>query len=397
YSSLPNVPDPGLRQPITVRAVAPLFLCYYAQAVLAILPHTFLLKLALLPLTCWNAWHAAVDYDLAAGAASGLKVPNPERVVCWNYAYVIATITMVCRACDWTFTRTPLRRYEQLEDGSTRERPLTPKNVLTDALELLFNNRGYGWSWSRNPFPHNVQPPSIFSQCRALIFKMTIFDATHYLLQLFFPTLNRAEGDTIFAASLAPFPRYLVGMLVALGAGLVVYTAVDVLYLVAALVGRTILCQPPAHWPPLSNRPWLSTSVAEFWGRRWHQFFRHMFVAVGARPLQTILGSAGGVLGAFGLSAVLHDAGMWGLGRGTEFGTVGGFFVLMGVGVLFERAWERAVGHKVGGLAGWTWTMVWTLGWGSRMVDAWARRGLVGSDFLPAGYRPGKALVDVVL
>ena len=32
--------------------------------------------------------------------------------------------------------------------------------------------------------------------------------------------------------------------------------------------------------------------------------------------------------------------------------------------------------------------MAWTIGWGTQMVDAWARRGLFASDFVPAWARP---------
>jgi hypothetical protein len=46
---LPVLPDPALRQPATLAAITPVILSVYAQAVLAILPNTFILKLALLP------------------------------------------------------------------------------------------------------------------------------------------------------------------------------------------------------------------------------------------------------------------------------------------------------------------------------------------------------------
>ena len=56
---------PALRQPLTLAAVFPLFLGYYAQAVLAILPNTFIFKLLLLPFILWQAWKCTVGLDCA--------------------------------------------------------------------------------------------------------------------------------------------------------------------------------------------------------------------------------------------------------------------------------------------------------------------------------------------
>jgi len=56
---------PALRQPLTLAAVFPLFLGSYAQAVLAILPNTFIFKLLLLPFILWQAWKCATGLDCA--------------------------------------------------------------------------------------------------------------------------------------------------------------------------------------------------------------------------------------------------------------------------------------------------------------------------------------------
>ncbi|KAI0042860.1 hypothetical protein FA95DRAFT_1547023 [Auriscalpium vulgare] len=388
-------PDPAQRVPLTPRALAPLFALYYLQAVLVLLPHTRVLRVALLPPIFYLAYTAAVTQDFARGVIAVFPVLDPERVVCWNYAYVIATMVIALRAFEWACVPRPYRRYEAVpEQGKApRERPLTALSALADAGELLCNQRGLGWSWSRQPFPPTAPTTTPFRQFRSLVFKLTIFDAIHYLLQHFVPALDRASGTSIFDPALPPVQRYAQSTLITLGAGLIVYTTVDVLYLAGALAGQLLLGQPAAAWPPLSARPWCATSLADFWGRRWHQFFRRVFVAAGARPLGALLGPAGAVAGAFGVSAVLHDAGMWGLGRGTEFWAVGGFFLVSGAGVLLERAWAGVSRREVRGVAGWAWTMAWTVGWGGLMVDAWARRGLVGSDFLPEAWRPGKMLL----
>jgi hypothetical protein len=179
--------------------------------------------------------------------------------------------------------------------------------------------------------------------------------------------------------------------------GLVVYTTVDAMYHFATLIGRVILRQPDWAWPPLSDRPWTSTSITEFWSFRWHQFFRHMFVVYGARPGGALLGKPGACIGAFVVSGILHDLGIWGLGHGIECRTTGGFFVLMGVGAALEFGFKRVTGRRVGGFWGWGWTVTWTLCWGTLMIDAWARRGIVASDFFPDRHRPGKWLVEAII
>ena len=97
-------------------------------------------------------------------------------------------------------------------------------------------------------------------------------------------------------------------------------------------------------------------------------------------------------MGAFFWSAILHDFGLWGVEHGTEFWSVGGFFLIMGVGCMLEVLFTKATGLKVGGWAGWLWTMGWLVGWGQFLVDAYARRGLVGSKFVPDGYMPSQIL-----
>ena len=176
-----------------------------------------------------------------------------------------------------------------------------------------------------------------------------------------------------------------------------VFVTVDVAYHTSTLVGRIFFRQSAWQWPPVFDRPWTSTSITDFWGFRWHQLFRHVFVAFGSQPGWALLGRPGALMGAFAVSGVLHDLAVWGLGRGTEFSTVGGFFLLMGVGAALERGFKQVTGRRVGGIWGWAWTMVWTICWGTLMIDAWARRGMVAADLFPYGLRPGKMLIDAII
>lgn len=104
--------------------------------------------------------------------------------------------------------------------------------------------------------------------------------------------------------------------------------------------------------------------------------------------MERYMGRAGAVMGAFAVSGVLHDLGMRGMGRGSDTLPVVGFFLIHGVGVTMEYAWKQATGRRVGGVTGWLWVLSWFLLWGHLLVDAWARSGLIGSDFCPEAYRP---------
>jgi len=85
---LPTLPDPNDRLPFTPLAGLPFFSCYYIFAVLAILPNTFLVKLALLPVIAKLGWHISVDYDAAGGFAMSNQ-PAYVRMVSYNYGNVV--------------------------------------------------------------------------------------------------------------------------------------------------------------------------------------------------------------------------------------------------------------------------------------------------------------------
>jgi len=87
-------PDPALRQPATLAAVAPVFLGFYAQAVLAILPNTFTLKLSLLPFILWQAWSCIVRLNFSMGLAKWLGFENDaEWLMSWDFIFVVGAIS----------------------------------------------------------------------------------------------------------------------------------------------------------------------------------------------------------------------------------------------------------------------------------------------------------------
>ena len=79
----------ALLQPLTLAALSPLLLSYHVQAVLAILPNTFILKLLLLPYISWQAWKCIVEFDHAALFAQLLGHDRTDRVAFCSFVYVV--------------------------------------------------------------------------------------------------------------------------------------------------------------------------------------------------------------------------------------------------------------------------------------------------------------------
>ena len=82
-------PDLTHRQPSTLAAFFPLFLAYYAQAVLAILPNTFIFKLLLLPFILWQAWKCVTGLDCAVPWARLLGHQNPNKFAFLNFEFTV--------------------------------------------------------------------------------------------------------------------------------------------------------------------------------------------------------------------------------------------------------------------------------------------------------------------
>ena len=411
-------PDPTLRRPLTLTATFPLFLGYYALAVLAILPHTFIFKLLLMPVVVWQASKCALELDFSAWLAQQPGFQSVDGLRFWNLIFIVrvsihsstlgafsetvvqaAMFVVTLRSFEWTFTKRPLRRYElQKGQDAPVERRLSISNIVVDAFDLLCNPRGIGWSWSTIPFPRgSTLSPSIASISAKLLLKFTLIDASQYIIQYVCPSVKNPEGGSLFDPSHGAVRSIALAAFATAWGGMWVYAIIDTTYHAATLGGRILFRQHAAQWPPLMHRPWMSTSIREFWSYRWHQALRHFFIVFGARPGGALLGLPGAIMGAFTVSAVLHHLGLWGLGHGTEFSTAGGFFLLMGLGAIMEDAFKRATGLRVKGFLGWLWTMLWTLLWGMFMLDGCARHGMFVNHFFCDRLRPGKLLIDRII
>jgi len=300
-------------------------------------------------------------------------------------------VTLSMRCITWSFA---LRPYRKLNNpGPDDKSHKNGRSYFLDAFDLCLNPRGIGWNWSKDLFiPHDERPVNsrrAFAARVALsaVFHLILFDFTHYHIQSFSPDTFGFHQGTIFDSNLPPISRYVRSSWISFCAGLVIYSAMHTIYDINTLIGVLVLKQDPKEWPPFFNKPWKATSLTEFWAKRWHPFFREIFVGLGGYPLSLVFGRVGGVIGSFLVSGILHYLGLWGMGKGSDvFGMIG-YFVIMGAGVVLEGLYKKITGVHTQGWLGRTWTFLWLVGWANFLVDAWARKALISSQFFPDSYR----------
>ncbi|MFN3149509.1 MBOAT family protein [Bremerella sp.] len=105
----------------------------------------------------------------------------------------------------------------------------------------------------------------------------------------------------------------------------------------------------------LMDWPIVSTSLGEFWGRRWNRAFRDLTFRYLFRPLTKRFGATWGLLAGFLMSGLVHDA-VISIPAGGGYGGPTLFFVLQGIGMMVERS---TPGRRVGlgsGAVGWLFT-----------------------------------------
>jgi len=101
---------------------------------------------------------------------------------------------------------------------------------------------------------------------------------------------------------------------------------------------------------PIMNRPIASTSLNEFWGRRWNTAFRDLTHRFLFRPFTSWFGPRLGLLAGFIFSGVVHDLVISVPIRG-GYGGPTIYFGIQGAAIIFERS---AFGRRIGLGAGWS-------------------------------------------
>lgn len=108
---------------------------------------------------------------------------------------------------------------------------------------------------------------------------------------------------------------------------------------------------------PIMRAPLTSTSLGEFWGRRWNIGFRELSHGIVFMPLCKRIGPAFAALGTFLTSGLIHDFVISFPARG-GYGLPTAYFLLQGIATLFERS---AAGSRLGlgcGTRGWLFALL---------------------------------------
>lgn len=109
--------------------------------------------------------------------------------------------------------------------------------------------------------------------------------------------------------------------------------------------------------PPIMRAPLRSTSLGEFWGKRWNLGFRQLTHGLVYEPMRRRAGAPFAIVAAFLVSGVIHDLVISFPARG-GYGLPTAYFVLQGGGVLFEKS---KAGDWLGigsGVRGWAFTLL---------------------------------------
>ncbi|KAG2058212.1 hypothetical protein BDR06DRAFT_950642 [Suillus hirtellus] len=358
--------------------VLPPVACYFVTAFLVLLPRTQSVRIALWPITAILAFRAATSLDMSMG--------QPKFTI----LDIDLQLSMVCiavRTLEWTVQTKPFVRMAR---PSSTDVP--KQNLVLDAIDLVCNLRGCGWDWSQGMYilPETHPTSSRFAFATSALASglkhMFLFGTIHFAVKSFsLDTFGSVDGGTIFDDSLPPHLRYFRSSIIATLSAFAIYSLIKANYEIIVVICVLILRQHPDQCPPLIDSPWRATSLREFWSRRWHQWFRRVFVFLGGKPFSLLFGRIGGVIGTFLASGFIHHLALLPIDPSSEMWRMVLPFGMMGAGMVIERA---VSGNKTGGWMGWTWTMCWMVLWGNVMVDGWARAGMLGSPSVVDGATP---------
>lgn len=285
-------------------------------------------------------------------------------------------------------TDTPLKPLRTVPPKSL---PRAIVDFIYDGLELLFNARGIGWEFGTGEGLYipketrNVQNRMIF--CLQTLFSILI----HFLIMDIVDTILRAtpglgtpSGGSIFAFGSNTLEKYAIStglhlitvIMISVGQSPLFVshsidfelnalddpclTGLEIGYEYMTLFAVIFLRSDPATWPPLADKPWVSTSLHEFWGQRWHQTIRRSTVLVGGYPFAFLFGPHGLALGVFLASAIQHQFFFYADKSGRMPGWPSALFFLgQAAGLAMEREWKRRTGRYVGRWSGRAWIALW--------------------------------------
>ncbi len=137
---------------------------------------------------------------------------------------------------------------------------------------------------------------------------------------------------------------------------------------------------------PIMQAPLSATSLSDFWGRRWNLGFRQLTHRLIFQPMRTRAGIAAATLFAFFASGLIHELVISLPARG-GYGFPTCYFVLQGMGVLFERSLP---GKRLGldsGTRGWLFAVFCAAAPAYLLFHPWFVRGVILPFLMAIGAR----------
>ena len=120
-----------------------------------------------------------------------------------------------------------------------------------------------------------------------------------------------------------------------------VYLMLELFLASAAALARALL---GAELEPQFDRPYLASSLGDFWGRRWNLMVPGVLRPCVYRPVRARFGAAAGVLAAFLVSGAMHEVMFYYITLEPGTGEVTAFFALHGACAVAERWMARQQG-----------------------------------------------------
>lgn len=132
-----------------------------------------------------------------------------------------------------------------------------------------------GLAWNFAPSSYIHQNPKAKPQLQFFLSSLWLFAETYMTLDVIETIMSSRKWNTmeVFPVTSLPIPQQLVfALCVCVSTCLSINIAYVIMALIASMIGI-----PSTAFPPIFNRPFRSTSLAEFWSIRWHAIFRRPF------------------------------------------------------------------------------------------------------------------------
>ncbi|KAG9095682.1 hypothetical protein FRC06_009533 [Ceratobasidium sp. 370] len=421
------MPDVESRRPLNLYALLVPSTIYLVVLYYATNKRLFPYRNIFVPIAIFAFWETCTSYVIQDPRFNG-----------WNFFLGAGSCCLVMKLLDIATLEQPLRRKS--EKTCPRSKLLSFRQ-LWDAIDYSFDLRGLSWDFGHHCHvpPETRNTSSLFDfekdTLRLFLRHALLFDVSFTIISQI-GALGTPSGDTIFVSTHLPFPlhaipvpRFFTALFVSTLTGLGAYHTLSTIHLFWTFFLAPFFSKPAESWPPLFGDPLHATSVHNFWSYQWHSVLRRGFWATGGKLGWKIGDGIGAVLGAFLMSGLLHDLGMWCLGQGMEFSHVTSYFVLQGIIVVLEKTFDLDIwiertdtedSQKYtlrASISGYPkkpeylsrctslneylvkiWTVFWILVPATFMVDAWARRGLLYIirgmyELLPFDISPSRAIL----